>query len=168
MKKRQAKNKKRSPRAKKTSAERQALPDYKPGGVTGQGFQPGESGNPGGRSRKFTSLLSDAVREALAEIDQTDPENKSTCASAIADGLVRGAVKAAKKCARYGRVSKELIHFLGEARDTTEGRPAQKVEVSGSLDTNPVDRVKELLARALERAAGSLGSGGTTGTSANP
>lgn len=164
---RQAKNKKRKPRDRKTAAERKQLPDYKPGGVTGKGFQPGESGNPGGRSRKFTSLLSDAVREALAEIDATDPENKSTCAAAIADGLVRGAVKAAKKCARYGRVSKELIQFLGEARDTTEGRPAQKVEVSGSLDTNPAERVKELLARALERAAGALSSSGAAGTSAD-
>lgn len=162
-----SKSKKRKPRERKTSTERQALPDYKPGGITGKGFQPGESGNPGGRSRKFTSLLSDAIRESLAEIDQTDPEYKSTCASAIADGLVRGAVKAAKKCAKYGRLSKELIQFVSEAGDRTEGRPAQKVEVIGTLDTNPAERVKELLARALERAAGSFSPGGAAGTSAN-
>lgn len=162
------KKKKSKARTRKKSVDRRAQSDYKPGGITGKGFQPGQSGNPGGRARKFTSLLSDAVREALAEIDDTDPEYKSTCASAIADGLVRGAVKAAKICARKGKVTRELIQFLSEARDTTEGRPAQKVEVSGTLDTNPAERVKELLARALERAAGALSPSGAAGISTNP
>jgi hypothetical protein len=124
------------------------------GGVTGKGFMPGQSGNPGGRAKKFTTLLSDAIREKLGEVT---PDGLSTFASSIAGDLVIAACRQAKLGATAGVVSKELLGFIEIAHDATEGRPAQKLIHSGSITTDPVERIKELLAGALDRAASALG-----------
>jgi hypothetical protein len=109
-------------------------------------FKPGQSGNPGGRPKKFSSILSDALKEELGSID---PESTGTYAALIARGMVRGAAKIARK----DRLTKDLILFLDKAADRTEGKPNQKVEVGGNLTVEPAERLRELLARALERAA---------------
>jgi hypothetical protein len=110
-------------------------------------FRKGQSGNPGGRPRKLSTLLSDAIRAELGEID---PQTKMTYAAVIGSGLVKTVSKRVKE----GLLTKEIMAFLKEAADRTEGRPAQRIELGGVIDANPVERTKELLARALERATG--------------
>jgi hypothetical protein len=141
-----SKKKKTAPKKKDGSAPK------KLGGVTGRGFMPGASGNPGGRPKKLETLLSDAIREQLGAIDSDDMK---TYATVIAEGMV----KAAAVLAHRGKLSKELLLFFKEARDSTEGRPAQKIIVSGKLGADPVERVKQLLSGALERAAGTFSAG---------
>lgn len=139
--------------AKKKQAKKKGPNEPKiPGGVTGKGFVPGQSGNPSGRPKKFETLLSDAIRAQLGTISI---EDQQTYASLIAQGMVEGAAKIAKK----KRLTKELLIFFKEARDTTEGRPIQKVQVDGKLTTDPVERVKELLTRGAERSAQGLNNG---------
>lgn len=110
----------------------------------GRGFKPGVSGNPGGRPKKFVTLLSDALREKLGEVDA---ETTKTYATVIADGLVEGAAAEAKK----GQLTKELMWAVNLVADRTEGRPAQKVTLVDDPDSNPAKRIAELLARAAER-----------------
>jgi hypothetical protein len=86
------------------------------GGITGKGFLPGRSGNPGGRpkGRSLTALL----RERLDEIDEATGKS-------IAQLIVEGWVNAA----RDGNVP-----AIKEALDRTEGKVPDKLETKN--DTN--------------------------------
>ena len=132
---------------KKTKKERDPNKPKMPGGITGKGYVPGQSGNPGGRPKKFETLLSDAIRAELASI----PEGAlTTNASLIAAGMVKAAVKLASK----GKLNNALLTFFKESRDSTEGKPAQKILIDGVTPTDPeqrIDVVTELLARSAER-----------------
>ena len=83
------------------------------GGVTGEGFQPGVSGNPNGRPR--TAKSSEAARQLLTEIDAKSGETNAEC-------LVRRCFKKAM----HGS-SRHLELLLAYV----EGRPKQGVELSG-------------------------------------
>jgi hypothetical protein len=86
-------------------------------------FKPGQSGNPGGRPRKFVTLLSDVLREKLGSISI---EDEKPYACALVDELVDKMLAQVKK----GRAIKEVLMFLNIAADRTEGKPAQKVTIS--------------------------------------
>lgn len=107
----------------------------------------GVSGNPGGKSKKFTTLLTDAIRDQLGEIS---PEDAKTYAAVFGSEIVKAAVKEVKE---KGLTTQALI-FYRDVRDGTEGKPIQKVILDGANATDPVQRVKELLSAALARAAG--------------
>jgi hypothetical protein len=75
-------------------------------------FQPGQSGNPGGRPKKMP--ITDAIRE---ELEQEGAQGTSN-ARAIARKLV--------KLARAGNMD-----AIREIADRTEGKPRQRIEQSG-------------------------------------
>lgn len=114
-------------------------------------WKKGQSGNPGGRSKKFTTLLTDAIRDQLGEISE---EEKMTYAAIIGSQLVKQAAKEVKDKG----LTKQVLTFYRDVRDATEGKPVQKVILDGAGTTDPVERVKELLAGALGRAAGESGT----------
>jgi hypothetical protein len=97
-------------------------------------FQPGQSGNPGGRPK--SAAMSQALRAAL-ELPPGEKCQPQTEAEAIAESLIRQAKRGSVKAA-------VLIC------DRTEGRPRQQIEISNSFDRESDD---EILAKLLERAA---------------
>jgi hypothetical protein len=85
------------------------------GGVTGKGWMPGQSGNPGGRPKK--RLIDECLIEQLEAMDS---EQASRVAKAILLKAVEGDTKAAQLVA-----------------ERTQGKPSQKVEVTGA-DGGPI------------------------------
>jgi hypothetical protein len=85
-------------------------------------WQPGQSGNPGGRPKK--TLLTDAYRAQLA-MPYPGDRKKRTYAQVIAE-------KIAKEAAKKGSV-----YAASEIADRTEGRPPQALEVGG-LNGEPI------------------------------
>lgn len=108
-------------------------PDYKPGGVTGKGFVPGQSGNPSGRPK--SKLLSEAYRAALAELIPGDKRGR-TIAEKIADEIIKQALKG-----KYMHAS--------EIADRVEGKPRQAYDVELSVN----DELAEIVEKARKRAA---------------
>jgi uncharacterized protein DUF5681 len=91
-------------------------PSTKPGGITGKGFLPGQSGNPSGRPKR--KPLSDALLAALAK-----PSRKrgySTQLEVAMANLVR------IMC--YGK-GKEAVEAFKLAMSYTDGLPIQTVEI---------------------------------------
>ena len=84
-----------------------------PGGITGQGFLPGRSGNPNGRPR--TTGLIDAIRAKVFEIG---PDGR-TIAQMIADMLVDESLRG------KNRVAAAMLIL-----DRLEGKPAQQVNLN--------------------------------------
>ena len=83
-------------------------------------FQPGVSGNPGGRPKRewtWAGLLEDAVNEMLESKDGTKIEAKKAIAKRIARMAVEGDIMA----------QREIMNRM-------EGMPKQGVEHSGSID----------------------------------
>ena len=80
-------------------------------------FRKGQSGNAGGRPK--SRLLSEALRNRLAEVKPDDPEQR-TWAEAIASNLIE--VAASK--------SPSAIAGANEVCDRAEGRPSQHVQIS--------------------------------------
>lgn len=111
----------------------------------------GVSGNPGGRAKKFTTLLTEAIRDQLGEIS---PDEAKTYAAIIGGEMVKAAAKEIKEKG----LTNQVLTFYRDVRDSTEGKPVQKVILDGANTTDPVQRVKELLAAALGRAAGESGA----------
>jgi hypothetical protein len=81
-----------------------------PGGITGKGFQPGQSGNPTGRppTRGLVNALKFAVSQQL--------ENGQTVEEAIAKVLIDEAL--------YG---KHRVAAINSIYDRIEGRPKQSI-----------------------------------------
>jgi hypothetical protein len=107
-----------------TNSER---PDYMPGGVTGKGWKPGQSGNPGGRpkGRSVTALL----RELL---DQE--HNQKKLAELLAERLLKEALTG------------KLGH-IKEVLDRTEGKVADRVQIEG-------DEARQLVINLVRRESG--------------
>jgi hypothetical protein len=84
------------------------------GGVTGKGFLPGQSGNPGGRP-KGNVKISAAYERSLARIVPDDPEGR-TYAQYIADKNV--------EIAAQGNIA-----AIKEVTDRTEGKASRIIEV---------------------------------------
>jgi hypothetical protein len=94
-------------------------------------WKPGcESPNPGGRPKKLITLVSDALREELARVNE---EAGTTGAQEIARVLVQEAL-----------VGKSRVTAIAEIRDTTEGRPSQAVKIEGSLTIGAEERRKRI------------------------
>ena len=83
----------------------------------GTRWKRGASGNPGGRPR--TRVLSEALRNRLAEAKPDDPEHR-TWAEAIAANLIE--IAASK--------SANAIAAANEVSDRAEGRPSQHLQIS--------------------------------------
>lgn len=103
-------------------------------------WRPGESGNYAGRPKRIT--LSEAYRNALAQIDESDPE-KRTFAEVIAARQVRVAA---------GSTSEPSTNAAREICDRTEGKASQTV----ALDTK--GDLRQMLAAFLGCAVDQLPS----------
>lgn len=90
---------------------------FDPNVGAGTRWKKGSSGNPGGRPK--SRLLSEALRNRLAEVKPDDPEHR-TWAEAIASNLIE--VAASK--------SPSAIAAANEVCDRAEGRPSQHVQIS--------------------------------------
>ena len=75
-------------------------------------FKPGQSGNPGGRPKK--RLIDEVLTELLETADSSE-------ALAVARALIKKAKKGDSKAAQL-------------VAERTQGKPKQKIEMSGSLD----------------------------------
>jgi hypothetical protein len=98
------------------------------GGVTGKGFMPGQSGNPGGRPKRKP------VTELYEELLE-DPEVRESIKKALKDRLTSGRMVGAIE--------------MKEAADRLEGKVSQTVEVEGEL---AILTLSERMQRARERA----------------
>ena len=104
----------RKPVQKQRKNNAPTTPAKRPGGVTGKGFLPGQSGNPGGRPKgsSITSalrLLMDALRGDLEAGDDA-AERAKPVAVARAEALLRGALAGD-------------LAFIREVLDRTDGKP---------------------------------------------
>ena len=100
------------------------------GGITGKGFMPGQSGNPGGRKK---TLLSDMTAELLDEISN-DPDKREQFKQSILQKLLA-----------KGVVSAMTLDKLWERH---EGKVTQPVQVDGNLNLTLSERFE--LAKALK------------------
>lgn len=105
----------------------------KPGGVTGKGFMPGRSGNPGGRPK--TGIFSEAYRKLLEELE---PKQCYTLAEAIARAIVRKALKGDVRAA-------------SEIADRAEGKPPQSLAINAKVNSVQDLSDDELAAAIQER-----------------
>ena len=96
------------------------------GGVTGRGFLPGQSGNPGGRPKKKP------LTEALEVYLSANPEEANRIAKAMIDAAKDGSV----------------AHFR-ELADRLEGRAIARVEVKEDVLSTLAERIE----RGRKRAA---------------
>lgn len=99
--------------------------DKKLGGVTGKGFMPGQSGNPGGRPKK---TLDKALEAELAALGADGLTIAHAIAKKLVDKAKAGDVKATQLIA-----------------ERTQGKPQQKIELDAAY-SNPADRMAQLLA----------------------
>ncbi len=93
------------------------------GGITGRGFMPGQSGNPGGRP-KGSVKLSTCYERSLARPYPDDAQGR-TYAQVIADKAV--------ELAAAGDIA-----AIKEVTDRTEGKAPQKVEVNTEVNVTQV------------------------------
>jgi hypothetical protein len=82
------------------------------GGITGRGFQPGQSGNPNGRPKTNTGLVN-ALRAKVAEVTS----DGRTIAQQIANMLVEESLRGRHRVAAASVIL-----------DRLEGRPAQQLD----------------------------------------
>ena len=107
----------------------------KPGGVTGKGFQPGQSGNPKGLT-KGTVCFKRVLEEKLKKVWERD-YLKRTALELIADQLL------------YDAIVKKSRHARSEIIERIDGKPAQAVTLDANLNISREQRiakVEELLA----------------------
>jgi hypothetical protein len=90
-------------------------------------FQPGKSGNPGGRAKE--RMFADALRMELAAAGED-----SKAIRAIARNLISLAQKA----------DPSALPAINAIADRLDGKPAQAVELSGGLNLSHEDALSEL------------------------
>ena len=110
--------------------------EKRPGGITGKGFMPGQSGNPGGRPKGLVKISS-CYERALARPFPGDQQGR-TYAQVIADRTV--------ELAAEGR-----IDAIKEITDRTEGRSKQ------TIDVNRSDLRKEYLRKTVDGLSAKYG-----------
>jgi hypothetical protein len=106
-------------------------------------FQPGQSGNPGGRPRKrpisgrYAELAETELPEALRK--ELSLPKGATYGDAIAMGLVRAAIKGETGAAR-------------EVREAIEGKATQRIEIADTTRADAFEKMTEdeLLAYAKD------------------
>lgn len=102
-------------------------PNGNPKNLTSKGvrLKPGQSANPSGRAHVMKTLITNALREILYDID---PVSKKTWAEVIARILIRCATDPDPE------LDKTRIQALSEIIDRCEGKPKQQVEVDINAD----------------------------------
>lgn len=98
------------PVSRAQSVQGNAQPTRRPGGVTGKGFMPGRSGNPGGRSKKKH------ITELFERVLENKENIKEIEASVMETLKARGMAK---------------VLMLREMAERTEGKIDQGIALSG-------------------------------------
>ena len=99
-------------------------------------FKPGQSGNPGGRPKKFDRMVSEAMRAQLAEKATED----RSYASIIGENVVKVLHQLLAHCAQTGQFRKELVPLLEFVTDRLEGKPVQPFEdQTNSIANRPAE-----------------------------
>jgi len=106
-----------------------STPEKKLGGVTGKGFMPGQSGNPGGRPKR--PWLTEATEEMLAE-KLEDPKERKRWKDAQWEKMLKSGVVGAM--------------FMDVAWERTEGKVTQPVDVNVNIT------LRERMKKAEERS----------------
>jgi hypothetical protein len=115
------------------------------GGITGRGFQPGQSGNPSGRPKRlpitdrYAAIAELPVPDYLLialKLSDAERQEIKTYGDALALNQFRAAIKGKTEAAR-------------EIADRLEGRARQPVEIAGK-DGGPID-LAERIARGRAR-----------------
>jgi hypothetical protein len=108
------------------------------GGVTGKGFQPGQSGNPTGRPR--TRGLVSALKAAVSQV----LPNGQTVEEIIADVLIDEALN-----------GKRRVVAINSIYDRIEGRPKQSIDVNEKRGAEALSKLTddELIAEIKEKLA---------------
>lgn len=96
-------------------------------------FQPGQSGNPGGRPK--TKPITDAIKERLARISPDDPR---TDAQRLADVIVDGALGGD-------------IQFIKELLNRVEGKVAEIIVTDLTPEQEGLDALEKLRERRKNR-----------------
>lgn len=103
-------------------------------------FEPGQSGNPGGRPKK--KIFADALRLQVLRPLEFDEEgnqklptlpDKPRQIDAIVNALIV-----------ESRIGKNLTQAAKEIRDTLDGKPAQAIEHSGMIATTHEELLKQI------------------------
>lgn len=112
-----------------------------PGGITGKGFKPGESGNPEGRPKGTGhKLLSTLLREALereADVEIEYPDKDGTIIKkkvTLADAVIWRMSKIA-----VGGSDKESIKAIAEIFDRDEGKARGSLNIGLEREIEGVD-----------------------------
>lgn len=100
--------------------------EKKPGGATGKGFKPGQSGNPGGRPKGYERRLRECVDAMKADDPMSDPEAPDVKIPAF-EAICKRAVLDAVAGDRYAR------DFIA---DRLMGKPKMNVAITDETGTD--------------------------------
>lgn len=107
------------------------------GGITGKGFQPGKSGNPGGgipgKRALMTRVMSVAMLDAMGDPIPNEPDK--TFAGRIGQNAILVLDQQLEWCRHNRTFSRELIPLLEFVAERMEGKITQPIHVTKSLET---------------------------------
>lgn len=109
-------------------------------------FKPGQSGNLAGRPKH--NPLSESLRHFLEQ-----PIGKGRNAMTTAEAIAQEILKKAR-----GQRTKADVRAFEAVRDTVEGKPAQRVEIQGGVESKERQRQVRFLSHAVKRTYEDLGA----------
>ena len=123
---------------------KQRKPTKVPGGITGKGFHPGQSGNPQGRPR--TRGLVNALKSA---VEQELPDGR-TVEEALADTLIEEGLNVKNRLAAISAIYDRIEVKPSQSLDLNDTRRQERDELAKMTDAELAKALREELA-AIEK-----------------